>query len=154
MRFLKGGEKFFFLVRGPPKKWGSSILAKKSKIYDIVVAAINCAKPFPHISSNTYTSLGTMEFELSCESTSSSKVEKSYHSTFVVDWRNERYAIILELLFALEKLLIVDFKFPGQNRKLTFFRFSRTTTFASLLHAHYIVDLNKIDAHNNFKYTL
>ena len=36
MKFLKSDEKFYFLVRGPPKKWGFLVLAKKPEIYDKV----------------------------------------------------------------------------------------------------------------------
>ena len=49
--------------------------------------------------------------------------------------------------------LIVDFKFLGQNRKMTFLSGPSEkinfSNFTLLLLAHYIVDLHKIDAHNN-----
>ncbi len=69
------------------------------------VAAIHCAKPFPHVASGTLMSLRTMEFESSGESASSSELGNSYHTTNVIGWRSGRYAVLPELLFALEKPL-------------------------------------------------
>ncbi|KAL8743702.1 MAG: hypothetical protein Q9190_003970 [Brigantiaea leucoxantha] len=51
------------------------------------LATIHCAKPFPHVATETSMSLGTMEFE----------------SSDLVGWRNGRYAVLPELLFSLDK---------------------------------------------------
>ena len=70
------------------------------------LATIHCAKPFPHVATETSMSLGTMEFESSGESATSSEIDESgstRHLTDLVGWRNGRYAVLPELLFSLDK---------------------------------------------------